>query len=89
MFDTALIHRVGPDYPETARKLRIERVGMLRAMITTDGTVDGVQVVKSAGPLFDSAAVAAVRKWTYRPATRDRRAVAVYLDVTVTFALRS
>jgi periplasmic protein TonB len=83
-----LIRRVEPEYPELARKLHQEGVVILRAVITVSGAVDDVQVVKSAGPLLDASALAAVRRWVYKPATRDKRAVTVYLDVTVSFFLR-
>ena len=84
-----LVQRLEPEYPELARKLHQEGVVILRAVITVSGAVDDVQVVKSAGPLLDASALAAVRRWLYKPATRDGRAVAVYLDVTVTFGLKS
>jgi protein TonB len=84
-----LIQRVEPEYPELARKLHQEGVAILRAVITVSGAVEEVQVVKSAGALLDASALAAVRRWLYKPATRDGRAVAVYLDVTVTFGLKS
>ena len=83
-----LVHRIGPEYPDLARKLHQEGVVILRAVITTSGAVDEVQVVKSAGPILDAAAMSAVRRWIYKSATRDGRAVAVYLDVTVNFFLR-
>ena len=83
-----LMQRFEPEYPDLARKLHQEGVVILRAVITVSGAVDEVHVVKSAGPLLDSSALSAVRRWVYKPATRDGRAVAVYLDVTVSFFLR-
>jgi periplasmic protein TonB len=82
-----LIERVGPLYPETARKLRQEGTVVLEAVITSAGTVDEVRVVASAGPLLDAAALSAVRSWRYRPATLNGRAVAVFLAVRVRFAI--
>jgi len=83
----ALIERVEPGYPETARKLRQEGTVILEAVITSAGTVDEVRVVASAGPLLDAAALSAVRSWHYRPATLNGRAVAVFLAVKIRFAL--
>ena len=83
----ALIERVEPGYPETARKLRQEGTVVLEAVITSAGTVDEVRVVASAGPLLDAAALSAVRSWHYRPATLNGRAVAVFLAVKIRFAL--
>jgi protein TonB len=80
-----LVRKVEPDYPEAARRARIEGVVILDAVITTRGDVEEVRVVKSAGPLLDSAAAEAVRRWSYRPATLNGRAVRVLLQVTVSF----
>jgi protein TonB len=82
-----LLERVDPAYPDTARKLRQEGTVLLEAVITASGAVDEIRVVASRGPLLDSAAIAAVRRWRYRPATLNGRAVAVFLTVRVTFGL--
>jgi protein TonB len=82
-----LIERIEPLYPEAARKLRQEGAVLLEAIITTSGIVDQVRIVGSAGPLLDAAAVSAVRRWRYRPATLNGRAVAVFLAVKVRFGL--
>lgn len=82
-----LIERVEPAYPETERKLRKEGIVILEAIITSDGAVDEVKVLKAADPLLDDAAKRAVMQWRYRPATLNGRAVRVYLTVTVSFRL--
>ncbi|HEU5250703.1 MAG TPA: TonB family protein [Thermoanaerobaculia bacterium] len=82
-----LINRVEPSYPEAARKARMEGVVILEAIITANGNVEDVKVLKSVNPLLDAAATRAVQQWKYRPATLNGRAVRVYLTVTVTFNL--
>jgi len=82
-----LKERVEPVYPEPARKARMQGVVIIEAIITADGTVADVKVLKSVNPLLDAAAERAVSKWTYRPATLSGRAVSVYLTVTVNFQL--
>jgi protein TonB len=82
-----LINRVEPSYPEAARKARMEGVVILEAIITANGNVEEVKVLKSMNPLLDAAATRAVQQWKYRPATLNGRAVRVYLTVTVTFNL--
>jgi periplasmic protein TonB len=82
-----LLERIDPIYPESARKARMEGVAVLEATITASGAVDSVRVVASAGPILDAAAVSAVRRWVYRPATLNGRTVAVFLTVTVRFGL--
>lgn len=82
-----LSSRIEPQYPEAARKARMEGVVILEAIITADGNVEDVRVLKSVNPLLDASAVRAVQQWKYKPATLNGRAVRVYLTVTVTFRL--
>ena len=82
-----LVSRIEPVYPETARKLHLEGIVVLQAVIDRSGSVVDLRVVKSAGELLDAAAIAAVEKWIYRPATLNGRAVNVSLTVTVDFKL--
>lgn len=82
-----LVRRIEPAYPEVARKARQEGVVVLEAIISSAGAIEEVRVVKSAGVLLDSAAAEAVRRWRYRPATLNGRAVRVLLTVTVAFRL--
>lgn len=82
-----LLDRVDPPYPEAARKGRIQGVVVLEAVITATGAVEEVRIVRSPSPLFDAAVEAAVRRWRYRPATLNGRAVPVLLTVTVRFGL--
>jgi protein TonB len=82
-----LVTRVEPVYPEAARRAGQQGIVLLEAIIAASGDIEEVTVVKSGGPLFDSAAVAAVRRWKYRPATLNGRAVRVLLNVTVSFRL--
>jgi protein TonB len=82
-----LVHRVEPVYPETARKVRAEGVVILEAIITTDGRVEELRVLRSPNPLLSEAAVSAVGLWRYLPATLNGRPVRVFLTVTVDFKL--
>jgi TonB family protein len=83
-----LLDRVEPSYSELARKLRLEGVAVLQAIIRADGRIEEVRVVKSAHSLLDADAVRAVEQWRYRPATLKGRPVRVSLTVTVEFRLR-
>ena len=82
-----LLLQAQPEYPETARRIREQGVVVLQAVIGTGGGVEDVQVLSSTSPLFDDAAIRAVRQWRYAPATLDRRSVRVYLTVTIHFTL--
>lgn len=82
------IFRVQPDYPEAARRAHMEGVVVLQAVITRSGTVDSVRLVRGLNPLLDRAAMDAVVRWRYSPATYRGNPVPVFLTVTVTFQLQ-
>jgi periplasmic protein TonB len=82
-----LSKRVEPQYPEAARKARVDGIVILDAVIAATGEVEEVRVIRSAGRLLDDAAATALRKWFYRPATLNGRAVRVLLTVTVEFRI--
>jgi periplasmic protein TonB len=82
-----LVLRVEPAYPETARIPRIQGLVILEAIITTDGRVEELRVLRSPSSLLSDSAVAAVSKWRYQPATLNGRAVKVFLTVNVEFKI--
>jgi protein TonB len=77
---------VKPEYPEIARRARAEGKVILEIVVGRTGSIEEVTVLRS-NPLFDRAAVEAVRKWRYRPALQAGRPVKVYLTVVVSFEL--
>jgi TonB family protein len=82
-----VINRVEPIYPEEARKARIMGVVIVRAVITRDGVVKDVQVLKPLPFGLDQAAVDAVKQWTFKPATLEGKPVDVYFNLTINFKL--
>ncbi|HEY2382524.1 MAG TPA: energy transducer TonB [Terriglobia bacterium] len=83
-----LIYRVEPEYSEEARKARFEGVVILEAIVRRDGGVDLIHVIRSVGLGLDQNAVDAVRKWRFRPATKNGSPVDVPVKVEVTFNIR-
>jgi protein TonB len=85
----ALPGRREPDYPPTARRLRAEGTVVLRAVITVEGAVDEVEVVRAPEPDWGmvEAAMAAVAAWRYEPGMLRGRPVAVRMTVMVEFEL--
>jgi protein TonB len=81
--------RVEPEYPELARRARIQGKVFLQAVIRKDGTVGDIKVLKEPpGDLgFADAAIAAVSQWRYRAAKQSGRPVDVYFTVMVNFTL--
>ena len=81
------IVRSAPPYPEAARKMRIEGVVLVEAVIDEAGNVVDARVLKEIGMGCGQAAVEAIRAWRYEPATLNGRPVSVYLEVRVSFQL--
>lgn len=80
--------RVEPVYPEEARKSREAGVAILEGIISAEGCVEDLRVLKATRePLLDDAAMRAVRQWTYQPALFEGKPVSVYLTITVNFQL--
>jgi protein TonB len=78
-----------PDYPDLARRARVEGTVILLIGIESDGRVGAVEVLRSPDPRygFDLAAIEAVKQWRYRPALLGGRPVAVQANVMVEFTL--
>ena len=81
------ISRPQPRYPEEAKKNHVEGVVVIEAVIDQKGAVISAKAVKSPDEQLSGAAIEAVQKWTYRPATKKGQPVRVSLTVTVTFKL--
>ena len=78
---------VRPEFPDEAQRRRVGGAVILEVLVAPDGKVQDVRVLRSS-PLFDGAAMDAVRKWEYTPTEIDGAAVPVVMTVTVTFSLR-
>ena len=81
-------YQVKPRYPDSARRRGIEGTVVVKAYITEQGRVEGVQVEQSAGHSdLDQAAVEAVGRWRFAPARRGRQPVAMWVSIPVQFVL--
>jgi protein TonB len=78
---------VAPIYPAIARTAHVQGVVILEAVLSAQGAVESVRVLRSI-PLLDQAAVDAVQQWRYAPALLNGRAVPVVMTVTVNFTLQ-
>lgn len=84
-----LVSRVLPEYPPIARARSLEGRVVLRAVIDRTGRVEEAISVVESVPMFDAAAVAALRKWRFEPGRdRDGTTVRVLVDVPIRFQLR-
>ena len=81
-----LVKKVAPQYPEVARRDRIQGTVMLRAVISKTGDVAELQVI-SGEPVLAEAAINAVRQWKYKRYLLQGEPVEVETQVQVNFAL--
>lgn len=83
-----LTQRTEPLYPEVARRVGVQGVAIVEAIIDRTGGVVDARVLRDPGMGCGEAVVQAVRQWRYQPATLNGRAISVYLTITVNFKLR-
>ena len=78
-----------PTYPREALMAGAEGTVVLKVLVDVDGTPLEVEIQRSSGNrrLDDAAKRQVLRKWKFRPAIRDGRAIQVYGLVPVNFSL--
>jgi periplasmic protein TonB len=81
-----LVHGVQPIYPPVALQARLTGFVVVEAQVGVDGRVQSARVVRSA-PIFDEAAVEAVKQWRYVPLLLNGTPTAFLLTVTIQFNL--
>jgi len=86
----AVTSRVEPIYPPASRRQDEEGTVRLRVLVDERGRAQDVRVLKSSGhSRLDEAAVSAVKRWLFKPATQDAHAVQAWTQVAVVFRLDS
>jgi len=75
-------------YPVEAQEKGIQGTVYLRFVVTPDGSVDNVEVVKSSNPILDEEAVRAIKTMPkFTPGKQDGKPVYVYYQVPVRFKM--
>jgi TonB family protein len=82
------LRKTSVEYPDTARKQKLEGTVQLNMLISETGQVIDVRVLKSAHPILDEAAVKTVKQWVYEPAKKQNVPVRVWLSTSITFVKR-
>jgi protein TonB len=77
---------VMPEYPDMAKKSRVQGMVVIEAIIGVDGRVDDARVLRGHA-LLDRAALDAVRSWEYTPTLLNGVPTPVIMTVTVNFTL--
>lgn len=82
-----------PEFPALAARLQIEGDVVLLVTVGVDGHVTLVDILETSGVTrvhkqFQTAAIAAICRWRYAPATRDGKPVEAKIRMPVQFRLR-
>jgi len=86
--DASLINEPKPSYPPEAYRAREEGTVVVMAQVDAMGNANDVTVVKrSSSRTLDRAAVSEVRKWKFKPAMKNGKAVASNVRVPVDYKL--
>jgi serine/threonine-protein kinase len=83
----ARIRSVSPKYPPAARAAQLEGDVLLEAIVSPEGKVTNVTIVRSVHPLLDEAARAAVLLYDYEPARRNGVPEPAAVRLTVSFRM--
>lgn len=87
-FNAAYLNNPPPAYPPLLRRMGEEGKVLLRVFVTAEGNAAEVRIQTSSGsPLFDEAAMNAVRHWRFVPARQGDAAVAAWVQVPIAFKL--
>jgi periplasmic protein TonB len=79
-----------PPYPPQLLRTNVEGRAVVRVLIGADGRVKQVAIISADDPLFaDATERQALRKWRFKPATRDGAPVETWKQMTVRFEIRS
>jgi TonB family protein len=82
-----VLTKVEPKYTEPARMAKISGPVHLSLIVTAEGKPDSIEVTDGIGYGLDESAIEAISEWTFQPATKEGKAVAVRADVVVNFRL--
>jgi len=83
-----LVRYVPPSYPALARQAGIEGTVLLRVVVGTDGKVEQASVIQSdVTPAMEKAAIAAAKKFLFKPAKQRTVPVRASMAVPIRFKL--
>jgi len=81
------IRYVQPTYPDLAVQSRVSALVILEAEVDTRGYVRAAKILRG-HPLFDEAAMEAVKQWRYQPLLLNGEPTGFVLTVTINFNLQ-
>ena len=84
------VHQEKPDYTQAAMDAQIEGSVLLEVVVLPDGSSGPVTIVRSLDSAngLDQQAVDALKRWTWKPGTRNGEPARVAVQVEMKFMLR-
>ena len=76
-----------PEYSEPARKAMLQGTVVLEVIVDPSGKTRNIRLLRSLGLGLDEEAIKAVERWRFKPATKDGKPVAVFINAYVSFHL--
>ena len=88
--DPIVTKELHPTYTREAMEARIQGTIAMDAVVLEDGTVGDVTITQSLDEKYglDQEAVKALKQWKFKPGTKDKKPVAVIVNVTMSFTLK-
>jgi periplasmic protein TonB len=85
-----LVHEIKPSYTAAAMRAQIQGRIVLEAVVLESGAVGDVKVIRSLDAVhgLDDESVKALKQWRFEPGTKDKKPVAVLVEVEMRFTLR-
>ena len=82
-----LLSKIEPEYSEEARKAKHQGTVTLYIQVDASGRAINMKVLHSLGLGLDEKAMEAVKKWRFKPGTKDGKPVTVEAQIEVNFRL--
>jgi periplasmic protein TonB len=83
---SAVVSATAPEYPRLAKQMKLGGRVDVDTFIDTDGRVERTQVL-TGNPLLSSAAVAALKKWSFTPFSADGKPIRVVATISFNFKM--
>ena len=83
------VRTVAPEYPDELRRDGVSGLVMVKCTIDEQGNVTAAEVEKSSNNAFEKPAIAAVKKWKFKPARQDGNAITIKVSIPIKFVFES
>jgi protein TonB len=83
------VRTVAPDYPDELRRDGVSGLVMVKCTIDVQGNVTDPEIEKSSNNAFEKPALAALKKWKFKPAKQDGAPIAIKVSIPIKFVFES